>query len=221
MNKLRKFFRPSLKKLGVLLMIAGFAVIMYVPSTWALGWWERRSLASDFEQQSAATMAVNQSILDKLQGAAETEKLKQLAMAFKANLYAEQTIAQLEIPRIGLNYIVVEGTEDGSLMKGPGHVEETPIPGMQGNFSIAGDRVLYGGPFLNLDEIEPGDEIFVRTTYGKFAYTVTSKSITDPEDVSILRSDGKEVITLITCDPPWDTSHRLIIRGTVTSASLL
>lgn len=211
----------SLSKMGIILMVSGFALIAAVPSSWLWGWWERRDLRADFDQESAATLVLNKNILDNIQGAAETEKLRQLALSFKSRLQPEQTVAQLEIPSIGVNAIAVEGTQDGSLRKGPGHVEETPLPGMQGNFAVAGERVLYGAPFLNLDEVDAGDEIFVKTTYGRFVYQVTSKSIIKPEDVSVLKSNGTETITLITCDPIWDVSHRLIIQGTATRASLL
>ena len=78
-------------------------------------------------------------------------------------LQSEQTIARIEIPSIGVNDIVVEGTHEGALVKRPGHLEETPLLGMRGNFAIAGDRVLYGGPFLNLDEVKNNDEIMLQT----------------------------------------------------------
>jgi sortase A len=107
------------------------------------------------------------------------------------------------------------------LLKGPGHLEETMMPGMPGNFAVAGDRVLYGAPFLKLNDLETGDEMQVTTTYGGFTYRVTDKHITVPEDLSVLDSNGREVITLITCDPPWDTSQRIIIRADCVSASLL
>lgn len=213
--------RSLFKKLGMLLIILGLLVLLYVPATWLWGYIEQRGLRGDFERESAAAISMNQTVLDKLHGAAELEKLKQLALAHKVNLRSEQTIALLEIPKIGVNVIVVEGTGDGSLRKGPGHLEETPLPGMGGNFAVAGDRVLYGGPFLNLDELAAGDEIFLKTSYGRFNYTVADSHLTTPEDVSILNSSGSEVITLITCDPPWDTSRRLVVQGKLVSALLL
>ena len=99
-------------------------------------------------------------------------------------------------------------------------MEMTPIPGMGSNFAIAGDRVLYGGPFLNLDELAAGDEILVKTSYAQFSYTVTDSHITTPEDVSVLTPLGYESITLITCDPPWGTSKRLVVQSKLASASL-
>lgn len=209
------------KKIGILLMLIGFVILSYVPATWLWGYWDRRGLEAAFDNESRAALASNRSILDDLQGAAETEKIRQLAIAFNAGLKNEQPIARLEIPKIGLTTMVVEGTGDSSLRKGPGHMEMTPIPGMGSNFAIAGDRVLYGGPFLNLDELAAGDEILVKTSYAQFSYTVTGSRITKPEDVSVLDPLGFEAITLITCDPPWGTSSRLVVQGRLVSASLL
>lgn len=224
--KYRLFSRISPKKLSILsilllITLALFVTVAYVPVTWAMSWWDSRDLQAEFDQESAAALAINQNVLANVSGANDLEKLKLLATEFKKNLHSEQTIAQMEIPQIGLNAIVVEGTGKGSFRKGPGHLEETPLPGLHGNFSIAGDRVLYGAPFLNIDELEPGDEIFIRTTYGKFTYMIVNKEIILPEKVDILDSNGTDMITLLTCDPPWDTSHRLVIQGVITASSLL
>ncbi|MBE0428520.1 MAG: class E sortase [Thermoleophilia bacterium] len=217
-----QLFGRGQKKTGYILIVAGLAMLLALPANWAY-WvkWDQRNLPAAFEQESAAALVLNQSVLADLQGAAEKEKLRAMATAFKAGLVNGQTIARIEIPRIGMTGIIVEGTDDNSLSKGIGHLEETPLPGMQGNFSIAGDRVLYGAPFLKLNELEAGDEIIVQTTYGLFTYSVYDKKIVTPEDVSVVRSTGEEIITLITCDPPWSTSRRLIVHGAVTSASLL
>lgn len=210
-----------LRYLGIILMILGIGVLAYVPATWLWGWYEQRDLRSNFEQESAAALTMNKEVLDKLRGQADSEKLRQLAIAAKSRLSSEQTIARLEIPKIGVNAIVVEGTTESALRKGLGHLEETPLPGMGGNFGIAGDRVLYGGPFLNLNELTEGDEMNLRTSYGDFTYVVTGSQIIDPEDVSVLQPVGYEAITLVTCDPPWGTSHRLVVKGRATSATLL
>lgn len=202
-------------------MLGGVAVLMYVPATWAWGWWDRRDLRASFEQESATAVVLNQNILNNIQGAAKTEKLRRLAQGHMEQLSEKGPVAQLEIPKLGLNSIIVEGTEEASLRKGPGHIVGTPLPGMQGNFAVAGDRVLYGAVFLYLNELEAGDEIIVKTPYGRFVYTVASKSIHTPEDVSVIQSNGTEMITLSTCDPPWGTSKRLVIQAKMTESSLL
>lgn len=209
------------RRMGAMLMIGGIAVIMYVPATWAWGWWDRRDLRANFEQQSAVAVVLNQNILSDIQGAAKTEKLRRLAEEYMAPLAEKDPVAQLEIPKLGLNSIIVEGTEEASLRMGPGHILDTPLPGMKGNFGVAGDRVLYGAVFLYLNELEAGDEIIVKTPYGRFVYAVTGKSIVLPDDTTVLQPNGTEMITLSTCDPPWGTSHRLVIQATVTETALL
>lgn len=214
-----------LRILGISLIVLGSILMMYIfvyiPGTWLWEKYEQRGLRGDFERESASAMQSNQTVLDKLQGAAVFDKLRQLANNYKANLKSEQSIAILEIPKIGVNVVVVEGTSENSLRKGPGHIEETPLPGMGGNFAIAGDRVLYGAPFLNLDELAAGDEVLLKTPYGIFTYSVNGNLLTTPEDVSVLRSTGSETISLITCDPPWGTSRRLVVQGNLVSGSLL
>ncbi len=207
--------------IGILLIIAGLGLLGYVPYTYLRGVIEQRSLRGEFEQESAASLALNQQVLDKLQGAADSEKMRQLAEAYKSRLSSGQIIGQLEIPKMGLNAIVVEGSADGDLHKGPGHMEETPLPGMGGNFAVAGDRVLYGAPFLKLNDLVAGDQIIMRTQYGQFNYTVTGKHITEPEDTSVVQPVGFEAITLITCDPIWSTSHRLIVQAKMTGAKVI
>ncbi len=205
---------------GLVLILVGLGFILYIPATWVVGYFEQRSLRGDYAQESADSLALNQVVLARLQGAADQDKMRALALAFKSRLTSNQTIGDLEIPKIGLDAIVVEGSNDNALHKGPGHLEETPLPGMGGNFAVAGDRVLYGAPFLHLNDINKGDEIIFHTPYGNFNYTVTDQHITQPEDTSVLNSNGSEEITLITCDPIWNTTHRLIIQARLASDSL-
>lgn len=209
------------KIIGIVLIIIGLSVVLYVPATWLWSYAVQRGLPDEFSRESADACPFNQEILNNLRDSAEDEKLEELARDIQTRLASEQTIAQLEIPKIGINTIVVEGTSDGALRKGPGHLEETQMPGLGGNFAVAGDRVLWGGPFLNLDEMAVGDQISVITTYGKFEYVVYDTKRVTPDQTNVLAPTGEEIITLITCDPIWDTSHRLIVHGRCTSASVL
>ena len=72
-------------------------------------------------------------------------------------------IARLEIPRIGVDKIVVAGVEKPDLKKGPGHYPETPMPGQLGNSAIAGHRTTYGQPFYSIEQLQPGDDLIVTT----------------------------------------------------------
>ena len=88
-----------------------------------------------------------------------------------------QAMARIEIPRIGLDKIVVEGVSREDLKKGPGHYPDTPFPGQPGNAAIAGHRTTYGAPFHRIDELVVDDEITVTTLQGRFTYQVIGQEI--------------------------------------------
>jgi len=89
-------------------------------------------------------------------------------------LPAGQGFANLYIPAFGKDYAktIIEGTDDGDLDQGPGHYTNSQVPGQIGNFSMAGHRVGKGEPFLNLDQLVPGDKVVVQTADNWYIYTV-------------------------------------------------
>ncbi len=91
-----------------------------------------------------------------------------------AKLYpdAGEAFARIVIPDINVDQISVEGVSVEDLRKGPGHYRTTPNPGQAGNAAIAGHRTTYGAPFHRVDELDPGDSIFVTTAQGVFHYRV-------------------------------------------------
>jgi sortase A len=128
-------------------------------------------------------------------------------------------VAQIRIPKIGVDDIVVNGVGVDDLRKGPGHYPATPLPGQLGNSAIAGHRTTYGAPFGNLDQISNGDEIFFRTLQGAFVYRVYSQSVVDPSDVAVLAPDPNlpATVTLTTCNPKYSAAQRLIVQASLES----
>lgn len=90
-------------------------------------------------------------------------------------------IGRIEIPAIGIDWWMVEGTDLSYLRDGPGHFVETAMPGQPGNAALAGHRTTYGAPFHNIDRLQIGDEITVSTVQGKFVYEVMPIPIVDGE----------------------------------------
>ena len=82
--------------------------------------------------------------------------------------------ANLYIPEFGKDYVktIIQGTDDGDLDRGPGHYVNTQVPGQVGNFALAGHRVGKGEPFLNLDQLHPGDKVVIQTASNWYVYTV-------------------------------------------------
>jgi sortase A len=202
----RRFSGASLlKKITTLLMIAGIGMVAYAGSTFGYGYLQARSGQDGLR----ALFHISGS------GSVDPNYLRSEANALAARLNHLDPVGEISIPRIGVQWMIVQGADKEALKKGPGHLEETPLPGAGGNFAVAGDRVLYGAPFLNLDEINPGDEIRVKMAYATFVYRVRERFIVTPDDVSVLQPVGYEAITLLTCDPPWDIKQRIVVRGEI------
>jgi sortase A len=120
-------------------------------------------------------------------------------------------VAHLVIPKIGVNKFIVEGVGIDDLRKGPGHYPQTPMPGEKGNAAIAGHRTTYGAPFYRLNELQPGDDIFITTKQGKFHYTVALSRVVKPTEISVLDPTPDSRLTLTTCNPRFSASTRLIV----------
>jgi sortase A len=120
-------------------------------------------------------------------------------------------IAIIEIPKIGLHSVVVEGISLQDLRKGPGHFPNSPLPGSPGNVVISGHRTTYGAPFARLNELSKGDTIQLVTAKGTFDYQVTQQRVVAPTEVSVIAPTRDSRLTLTTCHPKFSAAQRLII----------
>ncbi len=122
-------------------------------------------------------------------------------------------IGSIEIPRIGLQHTLYSGVELTVLDHGPGHWPGTAAPGEWGNTVIAGHRVTHSHPFRELDQLEQGDEIILRTATGTHTYTVTGTEIVDPTAMRIVQQRPGRYLTLFACHPPGSAAQRIVIHG--------
>lgn len=125
-------------------------------------------------------------------------------------------VAQLWIPAIGYDGIVVEGVEPEQLRAGPGHMPETPLPGQPGNTVLSGHRSTNGSPFGALDDLEPGDEIMLLTTTGMHRYAVRSSLVVAPNEMWVTAQHPGAWLTLTTCHPRGSSRERLIVFAELT-----
>ena len=107
-------------------------------------------------------------------------------------------LGRIEIPRIGVSVVVLEGTSSETLRHGVGHIEGTALPGGPGNIGIAGHRDTY---FRGLKDIRANDEIQIQTASGITRYEVDWIQITVPSDVAIVPPATESALTLVTCYP--------------------
>jgi sortase A len=122
-------------------------------------------------------------------------------------------IGRIEVQRLGVSVVVMEGTSDQTLRRAVGHIEGTAFPGQPGNVGLAGHRDTFFRPLKN---IRAGDIITVTTLRGKYRYRVVSTKVVDPENVDVLDSDGSEILTLVTCYPFYyigSAPDRFIVRA--------
>jgi sortase A len=133
---------------------------------------------------------------------------------------APAPLAILRIPKIRLEVAVLPGTDDRTLDRGVGHIEDTAQPGTDGNSGIAGHR---DGFFRGLKDIVPGDAIELDTPQGKDVYRVERTWVVDPEDVSVLDPTPTRALTLVTCYPFYFVGaapSRFIVRAVRVSDTL-
>jgi sortase A len=116
------------------------------------------------------------------------------------DLSPEQMLTRLQIPKIQMDAIVVEGASRRDLSEGPGHMKRTAQAGETGNMVITAHRDTF---FRHIYELNKGDQIQVRRSGRTFTYEVTGKRIVMPDDVSVIRPTPNPQLTLITCYPTY------------------
>jgi len=122
-------------------------------------------------------------------------------------------IGRIEIPRLGLSAVVIEGDDARTLRRAIGHMPGTPMPGHAGNIALTGHRDTFFRPLRNIRE---DDIVVVTTLQGEYRYRVVSTSVVSPEEIAVLNGGPGEVLTLITCYPFYFVGaapDRFIVRA--------
>ena len=109
-----------------------------------------------------------------------------------------EAAGEIQIPRLALRAVILQGDSPEVLRRGVGHLPNTPMPGERGNVGLAGHRDSF---FRSLRQIRTGDLIILRTSKGEFHYQVESTLIVSPENTEVLASSGRSELTLVTCFP--------------------
>lgn len=121
-----------------------------------------------------------------------------------------EPVAQLVIPGLGLDQVVVQGTSAGDLQAGPGHLRNTVLPGQAGNAVIYGRSAMFGAPFEKIAELHAGDVVSVTTGQGSFGYRVRGvRRPGDPVPPALAKGAGR--LTLVTSQGSNMVRHNDIV----------
>jgi sortase A len=207
--------RRAARILGTLMIAAGVLTLAWAFAVWR--WqdpftavythWKQHQLASSYNRLLANYEA------PKLHGnlAAERLAVGREATAFRKHTHRGEAIGRIRIGRIGLDMILVDGTDHDSLTKGPGRDLRTYMPGENRLVYIAGHRTTYLAPFSHIDDIRPGDYIRLQMPYATFVYRATGHKIVTATNLSVLRSPNHELLALQACHPRFFATHRYIV----------
>lgn len=208
---------------GILLIVVGVLVFLQPAFTDVYAKYHQRQLLNQWKKITDNSKTkdghedgqLESEATTQASGTAQTTGKGDPAVINRYSVGHKQPFARIVIPKIGLDAIVVEGTDEKALRLGPGHMKGTALPGEPGNMVISGHRVTYNRPFDHLDKLEKGDPIYVyaRPQKGlqKYTYYVNKTKVVKPTDLSVTKPTKDRTLTLTTCNPRFSASTRLIV----------
>jgi sortase A len=132
-------------------------------------------------------------------------------------------IGKMSINKIDLTIPIMEGASQQNLKVAAGHLKGTAPIGEIGNSAIAAHRsYTYGKQFNRLPEVKTGDLIQIETRNKRLSFKVTDMVLVLPTDLSVLQNkQDKTMITLITCHPMKNPTHRYIVKAVLEKEEVL
>jgi sortase A len=197
--------RPAVTRaLSVLLIAAGALMLAWVLVTWR--WRDPISAIAGWRNQNAVAAQLHARHAPKA-----GLPLRLRALDYKLASHDGEAMGRILIPRLGLNSVLVEGTSEADLSKGPGLYPGDYLPGEGRLVYVAGHRTTYTAPFAEINLLRRGDPITIRMPYGTFRYRVTGHRIVVANDVDVLRSGDHEELILQSCHPRFSATHRYLV----------
>jgi sortase A len=206
---------------GLLLVLdAGITLVWQEPVTAVIGLVKRSQIDNQYLSfQTAPLTHVETHALVKLSSV--QDRIAYLARREQHQVATGYAIGHISIPKIGAGYSVVQGTDEASLEKGPGHYPGTAFPGLGQTVAIAGHRTTYLAPFRHIDALKPGDQIVLKMPYAVFTYTVQYHKIVLPTALWVTNNVGYDRLVLSACNPLYSAAQRIIIFARLKSVTPL
>ena len=221
-ERLARLRRP----LGLVLIIIGVLALAWTVVVWR--WqdpftalytkWEQHKLAQQYDKALPhwqRRLPPSTRSATALRGLISRE-----ASIYRRDTHAGEAIGRIVVGRLGLNMVLVDGTDESSLKKGPGRDPRTYMPGQNRLVYIAGHRTTYLAPFSHINDIRNGDYIKIEVPYATFTYRAFRHEIVPATDLAMLHSPSHELLRLQACHPRFFATHRYIVDARLVSVLL-
>lgn len=148
---------------------------------------------------------------------AERRRVRFLAQRLERRAADGSAVGRITIPHIHISYAMVKGSGESELELGPGIYSKaefptTTFPGVGTTTAIAGHRTTWLAPFRRVNELHPGDKIFVTMPYARFTYVVTRQRIVPEADVEAVVAPSRSPhVVLSACYPLFSAEKRILI----------
>lgn len=216
-----------LRLLAVLLLLVGLGVLLFPQISQQIYNYGTRQLVREFEQSMATQSDLLEQLYQRL-----LEENRSLYLQGQRNLYdpfsyeqpgvdlsrygiTDNLIGYLDIPRLGEQLPIYLGANEENMKRGAVHLTETsyPIGGENTNVVLAAHRGYYrAAMFRHIEKMEDGDELTIRNFRQTLTYKVVGTEIILPDEVDkVLIQGGRDMLTLVTCHPYGQNSHRYIV----------
>jgi sortase A len=216
MRRLARISGIVLASLGVLALVWVVVVWRWEdPFTALYTTWQQHKLAQQLDHEMAAQPEPRPRHGESL--AAEARAIEGAAVSFRHTAKEGQAIGRIIVTRLGLSMVLVNGTDESSLERGPGRDLRSYMPGQSRLVYIAGHRTTFLAPFSNINQMRPGDLIRLEMPYGTFIYRVFKHRIVPSNDLAVLKSPRHEVLILQACNPRFFATQRYLVYAHLTS----
>jgi sortase A len=208
--------RRFVRTLGTAFLVLGVLVLAWTLVVWR--WndpftsiytrWQQHKLSDQYA--SLAARYRDHPLPRHASPAEEARVIAYDARQFRLHAAHGSAIGRIVVPRLDLNMVFVNGTDSGTLKKGPGRDPRTYMPGEGELVYIAGHRTTYLAPFARIDQIRAGDRITLHMPYATLRYRVTGHQIVDADALWVLRSHHRDVVALQACHPRYIVWAKLV-----------
>jgi sortase A len=210
-----RLMRRLVRRIGLALALLGVAVLVWVGVVWV---WQDpfTGLYTRYEQHQLAGQYTHRAAGFRLLTHEQTDAAELAAIALEARQYRReshprQAMGKIDVPRLGLHHmILVDGTDESSLQKGPGIYRGDFLPGEHELVYVAGHRTTFLAPFAKINDLRNGDRVTITMPYGTFIYRITGYRIVVATDVAVLQTQHHEELVLQACHPRFFATHRYL-----------